>query len=207
MLLCSAWHCRTLVASETTRTRVRRYITRGYITSYHIVSIQKGKVSMSKHKTVPRAAELYCTMPMRHKPFPSILAPSWLSLARIVDPGIVSANGYTTCHFNEIHSDDVYNMMVVNCQVHTVCLGIVSSIVVPSSSHRLLSFGSVHTDHVVISASASSWPLSSAPPAASLLSSRSSLALSPSLYSFSMSSYHDLSIQLTIRSLAIGSML
>jgi hypothetical protein len=37
------------------------------------------------------------------------------------------------CHFNEIHSGDVYNMMIINCQVHTVCLGIVSSIVVPSS--------------------------------------------------------------------------
>jgi hypothetical protein len=64
---------------------------------YHLVSIRKEKVSASDHnmKNVPRAVELCCTMPMRHKPFPSILAPSWLSLARIVEPGIVSANGYT----------------------------------------------------------------------------------------------------------------
>lgn len=59
-------------------------------------------------------------------------------LARIVEAGIqvVSAHLYTACHYNEVHSDDVYNIhvMIINCQIHTVCLGIVTSIIVPSFS-------------------------------------------------------------------------
>ena len=40
----------------------------------------------------------------------------------------------TACHPNEVHNDDVYNITTINCHIHTVCLGIVTSIIVQSFS-------------------------------------------------------------------------
>lgn len=38
----------------------------------------------------------------------------------------------TAYHSTEVHNNDIYSIMIINCQIHTVCLGIVSSIIVPS---------------------------------------------------------------------------
>lgn len=126
--------------------------------------------------------------------------------ARIVEAEIVSANVYTA--YCQRDSQQRYLCSTHKCSLIAKSILFVWVSYQASSFRRRPAFCGVHTNHVVISASASASPLppSSAPPAASL-SSRDSLALSPSLCSFSVSSYHDLSIQLTIRSLAAGSML
>lgn len=133
--------------------------------------------------------------------FPSILALLAFALQGLWKPGLCRVTGIPLA-ISTRFTNDVNKIMTINCQIHTVCLGIVSSIIIPSFRPQQ----HAHAYHVVISASAfaASLPPSSAPPAASL-SSRDSP--SSSLSFFSGSSYHDLSIQLTIRSLAVGSML
>jgi hypothetical protein len=120
---------------------------------------------------------------------------SWCAILALHCKGCERTSQAISCH-QESQNPIINSNIPYHFQVYVEKRGIMRGIVVSSS--RDLRRSVRHTHHVAISTSS----FSAAPP---VESSSSRPSLSPS--SSSAPSYHDLSIQPTMRSLAIGSML